>query len=125
MNPERSQTPASKPGTTPEKEPGAAPAVAAKAGARPAKPAPPPPPAPLATTALAKVPPLFRRIDWLALAIVLRCGGIYLPFTMSPEVTLEDSGELVTASYLGRHSASAGVSVLDDLYLAVDGAGSV
>jgi Flp pilus assembly protein TadD len=95
MNPERSQTPASKPGTTPEKEPSAAPAFAAKAGARPAKPAPPP----LATTALAKVPPLFRRIDWLALALCFAVVEFIYLSTMSPEVTLEDSGELVTGAF--------------------------
>ncbi len=46
-----------------------------------------------------KVPPLFRKIDWLVLAI---CFGVvwavYL-FTLAPELTLEDSGELCTASY--------------------------
>ncbi|MGA3268178.1 MAG: DUF2723 domain-containing protein, partial [Verrucomicrobiota bacterium] len=60
-----------------------------------AKPAPPaktpalPPP----------VPPLFRRIDWLILGIVFAViWAIYL-YTLAPELTLEDSGELCTGSY--------------------------
>lgn len=56
-------------------------------------PAIPPPPAP------AKVPPLFRRIDWLALVIAfVGVWAVYL-WTLAPEQTLEDSGELCTASY--------------------------
>ncbi len=60
-----------------------------------AKPAPPakspalPPP----------VPPLFRRIDWLIMGIVFAViWAIYL-YTLAPELTLEDSGELCTGSY--------------------------
>jgi hypothetical protein len=47
----------------------------------------------------AKVAPLFRRMDWLAFGITfLVLWGIYL-FTLAPEVTLEDSGELCTGSF--------------------------
>ena len=46
-----------------------------------------------------KVPPLFRRIDWLVLAVVFGVIWIVYLFTLAPEQTLEDSGELCTASY--------------------------
>jgi tetratricopeptide (TPR) repeat protein len=68
----------------------------AKPAASPAKPA--------ATTTVAKpvpvkVAPLFRPIDWLALIITfLTIWGIYL-YTLAPELTLEDSGELCTGSF--------------------------
>ena len=46
-----------------------------------------------------KVAPLFRKVDWIALAITfLVLWGIYL-LTLAPEVTLEDSGELCTGSF--------------------------
>jgi len=93
MKPEPKKPAASKP-----------PAVPAKTTPAP-RPAPASPvaPKPVAKTAPApvaeKVPPLFRRIDWLALIL---CFGIvqtiYLS-TMAPEVTLKDSGELLTGSY--------------------------
>ena len=58
------------------------------------KPITPPPP-----TAPGKVVPLFRRVDWLTFAIttLLVLIGYYL--TLAPELTLEDSGELATASF--------------------------
>ena len=51
---------------------------------------PPPPP---------KLPPLFRRIDWLALLICFAVVETIYFLTLAPEVTLEDSGELVTGSF--------------------------
>src|SRR6478609_4005085 len=45
------------------------------------------------------VPNLFRRWDWIAFwitAVVIFAGYFY---TLAPDVTLEDSGELATASY--------------------------
>jgi tetratricopeptide (TPR) repeat protein len=44
-------------------------------------------------------PPLFRRIDWLTMAVttILIFAGYVL--TMAPDVTLEDSGELATGSF--------------------------
>ena len=46
-----------------------------------------------------KVPPMCRRIDWLTLGITfLVIWAIYL-WTLAPELTLEDSGELCTGSY--------------------------
>jgi len=80
------------------------------------KPQPPPPPqnektkqpaktpAPAAKTPPAKpvrpkVPPLFRGIDWFVLVLVFGViWAVYL-YTLAPELTLEDSGELCTASY--------------------------
>src|SRR3984957_10362056 len=46
-----------------------------------------------------KVTPLFRKIDWLVLAVVFGVVWAVYLFTLAPELTLEDSGELCTASY--------------------------
>jgi thioredoxin-like negative regulator of GroEL len=73
----------------------AAPAKSPAAAAPPAagKPAPPPqPPNP-------PVPPLFRRIDWLTMGITFSIVWVIYFYCLAPEVTLEDSGELCTASY--------------------------
>ncbi len=56
-------------------------------------PKPPPAPAP------GPVPPLFRTIDWLALAITLGVVWTVYLITLAPELTLEDSGELVTGAF--------------------------
>ena len=46
-----------------------------------------------------KIPPMFRSNDWLALAITfITVWAVYL-WTLAPELTLEDSGELCTGSY--------------------------
>ena len=50
-----------------------------------------------ATTA--KVPPMFRRIDWLAMLITFGAVWAAYLFTLAPELTLEDSGELCTGSF--------------------------
>jgi tetratricopeptide (TPR) repeat protein len=52
-----------------------------------------PPPAPI------RVPPLFRKIDWLALVITFAVIWIVYFLTLAPEQTLEDSGELCTGSF--------------------------
>jgi len=65
------------------KSPTAKPATAAKV----------PPPAPV------RVPPLFRKIDWLALIIAFAVMWIVYYLTLAPEETLEDSGELCTGSF--------------------------
>ncbi|MGD0207748.1 MAG: DUF2723 domain-containing protein [Verrucomicrobiota bacterium] len=52
-----------------------------------------PPPAPV------RVPPLFRKIDWLALVITFAVIWIVYFLTLAPEQTLEDSGELCTGSF--------------------------
>ena len=62
----------------------AAPARASRAAAPPAAP---------------MLPPLFRRIDWLALLICFAVVETIYFLTLAPQVTLEDSGELVTGSF--------------------------
>jgi tetratricopeptide (TPR) repeat protein len=52
-----------------------------------------PPPAPV------RVPPLFRKIDWLALIITFAVIWTVYFLTLAPEQTLEDSGELCTGSF--------------------------
>ncbi|HTL16520.1 MAG TPA: DUF2723 domain-containing protein, partial [Patescibacteria group bacterium] len=42
---------------------------------------------------------LFRRVDWRAFFITFACVWIGYYFTLAPELTLEDSGELATGSY--------------------------
>src|SRR5271155_537935 len=44
-------------------------------------------------------PPLFRPIDWWTLLVAFAIVWIVYFLTLAPEVTLEDSGELTTASY--------------------------
>ncbi len=62
-----------------------------------------PPPKPevavKAAPAPVHVPPLFRRLDWLTLLITFGIVWTTYYLTLAPEVTLEDSGELATASY--------------------------
>ena len=55
-------------------------------------------PAP-AETPPEKLPPLFRPIDWLTLAVAFLVVGTIYYLTLAPQVTLEDSGELCTGSY--------------------------
>jgi tetratricopeptide (TPR) repeat protein len=52
-----------------------------------------PPPAPV------RVPPLFRKIDWLAMGITFAVIWTVYFLTLAPEQTLEDSGELCTGSF--------------------------
>ena len=46
-----------------------------------------------------RVPPLFRKIDWLALVITFAVIWTVYFLTLAPEQTLEDSGELCTGSF--------------------------
>ena len=56
-------------------------------------------PAPASALAPAKVAPLFRPMDWLVLiACFAVIWTVYL-LTLAPDLTLEDSGELCTASF--------------------------
>src|SRR5947207_14147864 len=55
-------------------------------------------PVPPAKAPPVKVPPLFRNIDWLTFAITTLFTFIGYYLTLAPQVTLEDSGELATAS---------------------------
>ena len=54
---------------------------------------------PTITPVPVKVPPLFRRMDWLVLAVTFGIVWTAYLLTLAPEVTLEDSGELCTASF--------------------------
>ncbi len=74
--------------------PAGKPGEAAKSGpTKGGEPAGPPPPTKV------KVPPMFRSNDWLALLIAfVAVWAVYL-WTLAPELTLEDSGELCTGSY--------------------------
>ena len=45
------------------------------------------------------VPPMFRRIDWIALIITFASVWAVYLWTLAPNLTLEDSGELCTGSY--------------------------
>ena len=47
----------------------------------------------------AVVPPLFRRWDWIAFWVTTLAVFIGYFYTLAPDVTLEDSGELAVASY--------------------------
>src|SRR5262245_49853124 len=69
----------------PEPKRGAAAAVKPKGSA----PAPAPTP----------VPPLFRRVDWFTFTISSIVIFIGYWLTLSPNLTLEDSGELATGSF--------------------------
>ncbi len=46
-----------------------------------------------------RVPPLFRKIDWLALVIAFAVIWTVYFLTLAPEQTLEDSGELCTGAF--------------------------
>ncbi len=66
----------------------------------PSKPVAPATPAPApAETPAGKVPPLFRRIDWLAFLVTTLCVWLGYFYTLAPDLTLEDSGELAVASF--------------------------
>src|SRR5215471_15015098 len=57
-----------------------------------------PQPVPAVSAAPARVAPLFRKIDWLTLLITFGIIWTIYFLTLAPELTLEDSGELVTGS---------------------------
>src|SRR5436190_16567058 len=87
MSPEKPKTP---PGKSPATATPAAKATSpAKSPPIPVKPAAPP----------AKVPPLFRRIDWLTFLLAFGVVWIGYYLTLAPEHSLEDSGELATGSF--------------------------
>ncbi len=46
-----------------------------------------------------KVAPMFRKIDWLVLFVSFAAVWAVYLWTLAPELTLEDSGELCTASF--------------------------
>ncbi len=55
-------------------------------------------PPPRTPVPVVKVPPLFRRIDWITLLLTFAVVWVVYFLTVAPELTLEDSGELVTGS---------------------------
>jgi len=59
----------------------------------------PPAKTPVVKPAPIKVPPLFRKIDWLVLVITFAAVWTAYLLTLAPELTLEDCGELCTASF--------------------------
>src|SRR6185503_2265322 len=73
-----------------------------------AKSAPPPPakptagkggtPLPAQPASSVKVPPLFRRIDWITFGVTTLFVFIGYWLTLASDLTLEDSGELAVAS---------------------------
>ena len=66
---------------------------------KPKPPAPKSSPASAPTVALAPTPPLFRKVDWLTFAITTLLVWIGYYFTLAPDLTLEDSGELAVGSF--------------------------
>ena len=76
---------------------------AAAAPAKSTAPAPSPKPggpvAPAAPVAGVKVPPLFRRIDWISFLVTFLVTFVGYLFTIAPDLTLEDCGELAVGSY--------------------------
>jgi thioredoxin-like negative regulator of GroEL len=70
---------------------------------KPAKPAAPtPPPAPSTPEVIpTHTPPLFRRTDWLTFLITTLVVWFGYYWTLAPDLTLEDSGELAVASLYG------------------------
>jgi tetratricopeptide (TPR) repeat protein len=64
----------------------------------PAASTPSPAPKPEMPPALPKAPPLFRRVDWLAFAITSILVFFGYMYTIAPDLTLQDSGELAVAS---------------------------
>ena len=57
------------------------------------------PKTPVAPPTPVKVPPLFRKMDWIALLIAFAAVWAVYLWTLAPELTLEDSGELCTGAY--------------------------
>src|SRR5687767_2076342 len=47
---------------------------------------------------LPKAPPLYRPIDWIAFAVTSLIVFIGYMYTLAPDMTLQDSGELAVAS---------------------------
>lgn len=73
--------------STEPKPPSAPKAGASQGGSPPVAPAPP-----------AHVPPLYRRVDWLSFWLTTLVVFVGYCWTLAPDLTLEDCGELATAS---------------------------
>src|SRR5574341_1179911 len=55
-------------------------------------------PAPTPAPSVGPVPPLFRRIDWFTFGVTALLVFLGYWWTLAPDLTLEDSGELAVAS---------------------------
>ncbi len=86
MNPDKSKAP--KPNATNPQPPATRPSAAAKPPAKPPGAALPGP-----------LPPLFRPIDWMTLLVTTVLVFIGYLLTISPDLTMEDCGELATGSF--------------------------
>src|SRR5262249_42994215 len=81
----------------------------AKKKSKPTSPNPVPAPAAAATTTIAASPSgneppsslrhFFTAEDWIAAGATFLISGLVFLYTMTPEVTMEDSGELVTGAF--------------------------
>jgi tetratricopeptide (TPR) repeat protein len=58
-----------------------------------------PPGAAATRAAQPELPPLFRPVDWLTFAVTALTVFLAYLYTLAPDLTLEDCGELATASY--------------------------
>ena len=56
-------------------------------------------PIPASPATPGKVPPFFRRIDWLTFGLTTLLVLVGYLLTMGPDVSLQDSGELAVGSY--------------------------
>lgn len=68
---------------------------------KPAQAATPPPVTPSVDVIPAKTPPLFRKTDWLTFLLTTLVVWMGYYWTLAPDLTLEDSGELAVASLYG------------------------
>lgn len=94
-NQPQKNAPSANGGKSPDARPAVAPTgkppevrLAAKPAAAPAQPVP-----------LGPVAPLFRRIDWMSCLLTFLCTFAGYMYTLAPDLTLEDCGELAVASY--------------------------
>jgi len=73
---------------------------AATSSAKPVFPPPGGKPAPAAVPQpVVKIPPMFRKIDWITMLIAFGVVWVVYFLTLAPQVTLEDSGELCTGAF--------------------------
>ncbi len=79
--------------------PTAKPDVKARGPVAPVKTAKPGFPASVPPTPPAPAGPMFQRQDWVAFAVTTLIAMVGYLWTLAPDVTLEDSGELAVASY--------------------------
>src|SRR2546425_2975810 len=110
MNTEKSKAPAAK-GRAGRGAPAPKAAPPARNGTKASPPAKAGPPGkPLAP--VPRVPPLFRKTDWLTFLVTFAIVWIGYYLTLAPELTLEDSGELATGSFYAGISHPPGYPVL-------------